>query len=196
MQKAGILHIQRGFTLVEMMVTIAVLVILASIAVPGLQAFTTRSGMNAIRDDFSIALQRARLDAISRNTCVSVCQLAEGTTDACVTTARQGWQEGWIVFVNDACSGVLPAEAIASGNIISVRQASDSRFQLRQKNATGLVTFDARGTHMGQTFSVVTQDTQYTKEEVNPLARKITVNMQGRVAVAKDESKASSGGAQ
>lgn len=196
MQKAGILHIQRGFTLVEMMVTVAVLVILASIAVPGLQSFTTRSGMNAIRDDFSIALQRARLDAISKNTCVSICQLAEGKTDTCVAGGRDGWQEGWMVFVNDACSGALPAGALSSGNIISVRQASDPRYQLIQENPTGLVTFDARGTQIGQLFSGYTKDSQYTQVGDNPLARKIVVNFQGRVSVAKYESDKPTGGAQ
>lgn len=196
MQKAGILHIQRGFTLVEMMVTIAVLVILASIAVPGLQAFTTRSGMNAIRDDFSIALQRARLDAISRNTCVSVCQLAEGSTDACVTTARQGWQEGWLVYVNSACSSKLPEAALPKGEIISVRQAGDTRFQLIEEDSEGHVTFDARGTQIGQWFSGYTQDGQYSQDEPNPLARAIVVNPQGRVSVAKYQPAKSTGSAQ
>ena len=196
MQKAGILHIQRGFTLVEMMVTIAVLVILASLAVPGLQAFTTRSGMNAIRDDFSIALQRARLDAISRNTCVSICQLAEGKTDACVTTAQEGWQGGWLVYVNAACSSTLPTAALSNAEIISVRQAGDARFQLIEKDPEGHVTFDARGAQIGQWFSGYTKDAQYTAVDANPLARAIVVNAQGRVSVAKYEPAKSTGGAQ
>lgn len=181
MQKAGILHIQRGFTLVEMMVTIAVLVILASIAVPGLQAFTTRSGMNAIRDDFSIALQRARLDAISRNTCVSICQLEAGTSNTCQANATASWAGGWIVFTNQACSAALPDEALPRENIVAVRQASDPRFQLIQKNPTGIVTFDPRGTQLGQNFSGVTQDAQ---EEDSVHARAIKVSRQGRVSVA------------
>lgn len=181
MQKAGILHIQRGFTLVEAMVTVAVLVILATIAVPGLQAFTTRSGMNAIRDDFSIALQRARLDAISRNTCVSICQLQAGTSDTCQAKPTESWVGGWIVFANQACSAALPNEALARENIVAVRQASDPRFQLIQRNPTGIVTFDPRGTHLGQTFSVVTKDAQ---DENSVHARKISVSLQGRVSVA------------
>ncbi len=175
---------QRGFTLVEAMVTVAVLVILASIAVPGLQTFTTRSGMNAIRDDFSIALQRARLHAINRNICVSICQLAAGSTNTCERAQRGNWHLGWMVFSNEACSGAVPTQALVGANIIAVRQAGEPRFQLIQKSSPGIVTFDPRGTQSGQWFSAETVDARYTAQELNPLARKITVNLQGRVAVA------------
>lgn len=184
MQKAGILHNQRGFTLVEAMVTVAVLVILATVAVPGLQAFATRSGMNAIRDDFSIALQRARLDAISRNTCVSICQLASGSTDTCAGAADNPgqWHQGWIVFVNGACVGAPPATAIGAGDLIAVRQPGDARFQLSHDggNPPRIATFDPRGALVGQSFTVNATD---AKDGESPLARDITVTFQGRVAV-------------
>lgn len=184
MKKMGIFRMQRGFTLVEAMVTVAVLVVLASIAVPGLQTFTTRSGMNAIRDDFSIALQRARLDAINRNTCVSICQLAAGSTNTCETTQRGNWHMGWVVFSNEACSGAVPTQALVASNIIAVRQAGDPRFQLMQDRSQGIVTFDPRGTQLGQFFSATTSDARYTGDGLNPMGRDITVNMQGRVSVA------------
>jgi len=188
MQKAGILHTQRGFTLVEAMVTVAVLVILAAIAVPGLQAFATRSGMNAIRDEFSIALQRARLDAINKNTCVSICQLAEGSTNSCVATARNSWEGGWMVYANPDCVGSLPTEAVANENIIAVRQGGDPRFQLLAgENSTGVATFDPRGASVSPPFTVTTADASYVGDAINPLSRSITINRQGRVAIAIPE---------
>jgi len=194
MQKAGILHIQRGFTLVEMMVTIAVLVILASLAVPGLQAFTTRSGMNAIRDDFSIALQRARLDAISRNTCVSICQLAEGKTDACATTGLGKWHSGWVVYANPDCSGAVPVAALDNAAVIAVRQPGDARFELNfvGEDATppGIVTFDPRGTVLGTPFTVRVTD---ARDKDSALSREIAINRQGRVAVRPASSDSGGG---
>lgn len=189
MQKAGILHIHRGFTLVEAMVTIAVLVILAAIAVPGLQSFTARSGMNAIRDDFSIALQRARLDAISRNTCVSICQLASGSTDTCAGDADNpgSWHQGWIVFSNAECSGSPPAAAIDRANLIAVRQPGDARFRLQHKGDSppGIATFDPRGALLGQSFTAQVID---GRDAESAHARNIVVNRQGRVAVNMPEA--------
>lgn len=182
MKKTGI-SIQRGFTLVEAMVTAAVLVILVTLSVPGLQAFVSRSGMHAIRDDLSIALQRARMDAINRNTCVSVCQLADRSTDACASGKERGnWHQGWVVFVNADCSGSAPKAAIPAAALITVRQPGNPRFQVSEKSHAVIATFDPRGTLLGTMLSFNVQD---EKNPDSDLARSITVTLQGRVGVAK-----------
>ena len=173
-----------GFTLIEVMVTVAVLVILAAVAVPGLQGFVARSGMTSIRNDFSVALQRARADAINRNTCVSICQLASGKQDTCAPSGERGnWHQGWIIHVNSACTSAAPAAALSADDIIAVRQPGSDRYLLTEKTKgtpATLMTFDARGTLV--TGGITFQATDATVDE-SPNARDIVINMQGRVAV-------------
>ena len=170
----------------ELMVTIAVVAILAAVAVPGLQAFVARSGMNGVRDDFAIALQRARLDAINRNTCVSVCQLQSGTTNTCTTQGSQlgQWHNGWIVFTNDSCAAPVATSAVVdAANLITVRQPGNMRFQVQDQGRAPatVITYNARGLLRagGDRFRVV--DSQ--NPQTNPYGRDIVLNFQGRVSV-------------
>lgn len=196
MRMRGKNHIPGGFTLVEAMVTVAVVAILAAVAVPGLRGFVTRSGMNGVRDDFAITLQRARLDAINRNTCVTVCQLAANSQDTCETQANLGqWHRGWLVYANDACTSPT-ATPVPAGSLISVRQPGNPRFQLRDGSTApdaGL-TFNPRGLLRAggnTTFSVVDAD----DADRNPFGREIAVSFQGRVSVQPITPKAPGGDA-
>lgn len=82
-----------GFTLIEMMVTIAVLGILAMVALPNFQAWVESSRMTAQANDFLTALHMARSEAVKRNAPVTV------------AAKDGGWADGWQVL--DADGAVL-----------------------------------------------------------------------------------------
>jgi type IV fimbrial biogenesis protein FimT len=60
-----------GFSLIELMVSVVVLGILASVAVPSFQTWIRNTQIRNAAESISNGLQRARAEAVSRNTNVS-----------------------------------------------------------------------------------------------------------------------------
>ena len=101
-----------GFTLVELMITIAIVGILAVVGIPSLKTFMQGSQLIASTNELVSALHIARSEAIKQNSRVSICESSDGAT--CTTTGD--WKNGWIVFV-DATGGLVStgAACIATG---------------------------------------------------------------------------------
>jgi prepilin-type N-terminal cleavage/methylation domain-containing protein len=68
----------RGFTLIEMMVTLAVIVVLLLIAVPSFQAFRQRAALRTASEQALSFWNQARLEAAKRNALVRVGVKASG----------------------------------------------------------------------------------------------------------------------
>ena len=79
----------RGFTLVELMVIVAVIGIIAVVAVPGMRALINASRLNGAASELTAALQLARSEAVRRNARVTVCGSSDGAACASATTWAQ-----------------------------------------------------------------------------------------------------------
>jgi type IV fimbrial biogenesis protein FimT len=86
----------RGFTLLELMVTLAVAAILFSVAVPNMQAFARNNRLTAASNDLLRSFHLARTEAIKRQQNVVVCASADPT--AASPVCSYGDFTGWIVF--------------------------------------------------------------------------------------------------
>ncbi|WP_324778924.1 GspH/FimT family pseudopilin [Thiobacillus sedimenti] len=98
---------RRGFTLVELLVGLAVGAILLAIALPGYAYLARASRLAAITNDLLTALQLARSEAIKRGTRVTVCKTADAESAVPACDAAAGWHEGWLVFVDGGAHGVI-----------------------------------------------------------------------------------------
>lgn len=87
----------RGFSLVQLMVTIAIVGVLTGIAIPSYRSITTSNRIANEINGLLGDLQYARFAAIKEGQTVTICSSTSGT--ACSTSTN--WATGWIVF-NDA----------------------------------------------------------------------------------------------
>lgn len=95
----------QGFTLIELMVTVAVLAIILAIAVPGFQSFIASSRVTTVTNDFVGALTFTRSEAIRRGARVTLCKSSDGAS----CTDAGGWQQGWIAFLDTTRAGASAA---------------------------------------------------------------------------------------
>jgi type IV fimbrial biogenesis protein FimT len=175
---------QHGFTLVELIVTVAVAAILMAIAMPSLRSSMTRSQVSTAANDFSATLQFARAQAVSLNRCVSVCSsqntlnmAATSPTVPSCTGSGVNWDTGWIVFEDAQCGTSAPA---ALTDILKVQHPQKNGVTINAQ-ALNRVTFDGRGT----TGFVVPERFQISPIEgsSNQNARNLCLSGSGRVQI-------------
>jgi type IV fimbrial biogenesis protein FimT len=107
---------QNGFTLTELIITVVIAGILASIAVPSFQDFIKNERIVAEANNFVASFYLARTESIKRNRRVTICRSAnpEAAVPAC---SAGGWEAGYIVFTdgnpNPAGGGAaIPADGV------------------------------------------------------------------------------------
>jgi len=105
-RKAGLLSHQAGYTLVELLVVMALGAILLSIAVPPMTAMLSAQRSNAAGSSFLASLNLARAEAIKRNARVVLCKSAGGLS--CDLTG--GWNQGRITFHDVNNNAALDAD--------------------------------------------------------------------------------------
>lgn len=84
----------RGFTLIELVIALAVAGLLAGLALPSLASFIAEQRLREDAHRLANAIELARSESIKRNGHVVIC--ATTPTQAC-GEARH-WHEGWVLF--------------------------------------------------------------------------------------------------
>ena len=171
-----------GFTLMEMLVVIAVLVILVTIAVPSYTAVMERVHLRSQIGDFASALNFARSESVKRSVQVTVCPSNADQT-AC-GAAGTNWDSGWIVFVDPDKDNILDTTE-GEGPPLSAALPLLSGYTLRGTAATTLpnyVSFGPQGTPSASGVIVLCHNSDISA------ARAVNLNTAGLIQVAPDNN--------
>lgn len=113
----------RGFTLVELMVTVSIAAILLMAGVPSFVEFQRNSELTGAANSLLASINAARSEAMKRNFNAMV-----------VPTDGANWKNGWTVFVDSNMNASLDA----SDMVISRREALPAYFSVTgTKSAAG-----------------------------------------------------------
>jgi type IV fimbrial biogenesis protein FimT len=88
----------KAFTLVELLITLAITAILAAIATPSFKEIIQNNRMTTQYNKLLSGLSLARSEAIKRETRVTICQSSTGNSCGADSSS---WHSGWVVFVDD-----------------------------------------------------------------------------------------------
>ena len=113
----------RGFTLIEMLICVAILAVLAGIAAPAFGKLIGKTRAQTARSQLAVAFNEARIAAVSHGKHAVVCPSQDQRT--CSDTTQ--WQLGWIVFtdanhnreVDDGETPLSVGQALAGGVAIT-----------------------------------------------------------------------------
>jgi type IV fimbrial biogenesis protein FimT len=106
-----------GFTLLELLVSVAVLGVMASLAAPQFASPLAESRVRATTLEFVAGLGSARTEASRRGVPVTLCPRSSAS-NTCNSSATS-WNQGWILYADIDASGNFDA----SDPLLSVRTA-------------------------------------------------------------------------
>lgn len=130
---------QRGFTLIEIMITIGIMAIVTALAVPSFQAWSEETRSASALSKLQSSLTLARMEAIKRGSWVRLCGSSDG--ESC----SGGINNGWLIYHDvDASSSLEEGETIIVNESVNL---DDLSVALTDDTGTALQTigFDYRG---------------------------------------------------
>ena len=189
-----------GFTLIEVMVVLAIAGVVLGIGIPKLSVFFQGSRMVTNTNALVAALQIAKSEAVKRQGPVTVCRSNDDQTD-CVSNDDNTWEDGFIVFYDlgtkrevDGTDIILRINTGAEGDDVTIRSNSDTQ------NEDRYITFSSRGhpkngTALQSATYILCDDRQNDDGTINSVddggvsktaARGVVLNVSGKVRSTRD----------
>lgn len=170
-------YARSGFTLVELLIMMALVAIVGSLATGSLGRLGHAIRLRTVTEDFLGSLRLARSEALKRNVRVTMCKSASG--ESC--TGVGGWHQGWIVFEDaDQNAAVGPGEPV-----IRRFQAIPADWRLTGNDLVGTyISYAPNGRTRTITNAFQAGTVTLCRAGGDAAARQVVINNSGRVRAA------------
>jgi type IV fimbrial biogenesis protein FimT len=169
-----------GFTLIELMVTLAVAAIILGLGVPSLKEFISSNAMTSKANIFVADLNFTRSEAIKRGSRATICKSNNQT----LCTTAGGWEQGWIVFVDINNSGTVEPD-----EILRVGEVFTGSLTLRgNSNVVNQIIYSNTGRSEGSNGTLIFCDDRIKNFGADKVkARAVIISNTGRARVIKGD---------
>ncbi len=159
---------QTGFTLVELMITVAIGMIILTLAVPSFNETIENNRITTQTNDLVAALNLTRMEAIHRGTSVSIC--ASSNQASC--SGSNDWSSGWIVYEDSNTTGTT-----AIKELIRTWSSLSGSPSVTASNSATFLRYSANGA-LGNSRTIAHQVTNCSGTQ----RREISISAAGRVS--------------
>lgn len=170
-------RLQRGFTLVELLVTVSILAILVSLAVPSFSSLIAQWQRDNVTRALATDLQQARSESIKSSRKVVVCPSTNASTSTPTCSGASEWKSGWLVFVDtNADSDFKTSDKDV---LLTTGPASAGVSKMESSGSVKALVFLPNGL-LGAGKTDITVEPSNTKIKKN----KVEINQIGRVTIS------------
>lgn len=174
----------QGFTLLELIATLAIVAILVTVAIPALRDTLLRNRLAVQTNEVVRALSIARSEAVMRGVQVTLCKSSTTDTASPICTTAGNWEQGFIVFADANRDNQKQDSEI----LIRIFGTLPSKLHLKgNNNLKDSISYLPQGITNSQpgTFFLCDEESGLTK------ARAIIVSRLGRVRLGEEGQDAS-----
>ncbi len=163
-----------AFTMIEIMIALAIVSILSGYAVPGYQNFKNNQVMTLSVNKLVSSLHYARNQSIITGSDVIVCP----STSLIACDGGSAWHLGWLIFQDDNHNRQLDGDEL----ILTTEQAMNNNLQAKASDFRAFIRYDRMGASPGTNLSI-----RFCDQRGAEYGKKVIVNNIGRPRVAKTQ---------